>query len=97
MHAVVVNVKINDPDAAGRALREQLVPRVSQLPGFITGYWTIKDNTGLTMLIFDTEDAANQMSEQTPATVPPAMTFTDAEVREVAAHAPIPPVGPDRT
>ena len=64
MHAVVVNVRINDPDAAERALHEQLVPRVSQLPGFVTGYWTIKDNTGLTLLIFETEDAANCMSQQ---------------------------------
>ena len=87
MHAVVVNVTINDPEAAERALREQLVPRVSQLPGFVTGYWTLKDNTGLTMLIFDSEAAANAMSWQARATVPSAMTFRDVEVREVAAHA----------
>lgn len=65
---------INDPPAAERALHEQLVPRVSQLPGFVTGYWTIKANTGLTMLIFETEDAANRMGQQAQATVPPAMT-----------------------
>jgi hypothetical protein len=87
MHAVVVNVTINDPEAAERALREQLVPRVSQLPGFVTGYWTLKDNTGLTMLVFDSEAAANAMSGQAETTVPPAMTFKDVEVREVAAHA----------
>lgn len=87
MYAVVVNVTINDPDAAELALHEQLVPRVSQLPGFVTGYWTIKDNTGLTMLIFETEDAANRMSQQAQATVPPAMTFKEVEVREIAAHA----------
>jgi hypothetical protein len=87
MHAVLVNVTINDRPTAERALREQLVPRVSQLPGFVTGYWTIKDDTGLTMLIFETEDAANQMSQQAPATVPPAMTLRGVEVREVAAHA----------
>ena len=63
------------------------MPRVSQLPGFVTGYWTIKNNTGLTMLVFETEDAANRMSQQAQATVPPAMTFKEAEVREIAAHA----------
>jgi hypothetical protein len=52
VHAVVVNVTINDPEAAGRALHEQLVPGVSRAPGFVAGYWTIKDNTGLTMLLF---------------------------------------------
>jgi hypothetical protein len=87
MHAVVVNVTINDPHAAERALHDQLVPRVSQLPGFVTGYWTIKDNTGLTMLIFETEEAATRMSQQAQATVPPAMTFKGVEVREIAAHA----------
>jgi hypothetical protein len=87
MHAVVVNVTINDSEAAERALREQLVPRVSQLPGFVTGYWTVRENTGLTMLIFDSEDAANAMRGLAEATVPPAMTFKDAEVREVAAQA----------
>jgi hypothetical protein len=39
------------------------------------------------MLIFESEDTANAMSRQAEATVPPAMTFTDVEVREVAAHA----------
>jgi hypothetical protein len=87
MHAVVVNVTINDPHAAERALHDQLVPRVSQLPGFVTGYWTIKDNTGLTMLIFETEETATRMSQQAHATVPPAMTFKGVEVRDIAAHA----------
>ena len=64
MHAVVVNVTINDREAAERALREQLVPGVSRALGFVTGYWTLKDNTGLTIIIFESEDTANAMSEQ---------------------------------
>lgn len=87
MHAVVVNVTINDPEAAGRALHEQLVPGVSRAPGFVAGYWTIKDNTGLTMLLFESEAAANGMSAQARSVVPAAMTLVDVEVREVAAHA----------
>ena len=46
MHAVVVRVNINEPETAERALHEQVVPRVSQAPGFVTGYWTRKDNNG---------------------------------------------------
>ena len=69
------------------ALREQLVPRVSQLPGSVTGHWTLKDNTGPTMLVVDSEAAANTMNGQAAATVPPSMTFKNVEVREVAAHA----------
>ena len=40
MHAVVVKVKINDSEAAESHLREKTVPRVSQAPGFVAGYWT---------------------------------------------------------
>jgi len=87
MHAVVVNVTVNEPEAAELALREQLVHRVSQAPGFVTGYWTMKDNTGLTMLIFESEQAANAMSDQARSVVPAAMTLDGVEVREVAAHA----------
>jgi hypothetical protein len=87
MHAVVVKVTITDSEAAESVLREQIVPRVSQAPGFVTGHWTRKDNTGLSMLIFESEDAANSMSEQVRSMVPDAVTLEDVEVREVVAHA----------
>jgi hypothetical protein len=87
MHAVVVKVTINDLEAAESALREQVVPGVSQAPGFVTGHWTRKDNTGLSMLIFESEDAANGMSDRVRAMLPDAVTLEDIEVREVVAHA----------
>jgi hypothetical protein len=87
MHAVVVNVTINDREAAESELRDQLVPWASQTPGFVTGYWTIKDNTGLTMIMYESEDAANHMSEQVRSAVPGAVTLENVEVRAVAAHA----------
>ena len=87
MHAVVVKVRVNDPEAAESHLREQVVPGVSQAPGFVAGYWTRKDNAGLAMIIFDSEDAANGASEQVPSMIPDAVTLDDVEVREVAAHA----------
>ena len=87
MHAVVVKVKINDSEAAEKHLREQVVPGVSQSPGFMAGYWTRKDNTGLSMIIFDSEDSANQASERVPSMIPDAVTLDGVEVREVAAHA----------
>jgi hypothetical protein len=39
------------------------------------------------MIIFESEDAANAMSEMARSVVPDAMTLGDVEVREVAAHA----------
>lgn len=87
MHAVVVKVTIKDEEAAEEALREQVVPRVSQAPGFVTGYWTRKGSDGLSMIIFESEDAANKASEMVRAGIPDAVTLEDVEVREVAAHA----------
>ena len=87
MHAVVVKVKINDSEAADSHLRERVVPGVSQAPGFVAGYWTRKDNTGLSMVIFDSEDAATKASEQVPSMIPEAVTLENVDVREVAAHA----------
>ena len=63
MHAVVVNVTISDQEADETVLREQVVPRVSGAPGFVAGYWTRKDTRGLSMSIWQSEDAANAASE----------------------------------
>jgi hypothetical protein len=84
---VVVKVKINDADAAERNLRERTVPGVSQAPGFVAGYWTRKGDTGLSMVVFESEEAATRASEQVPSIIPEAVTLEDVEVREVAAHA----------
>jgi hypothetical protein len=87
VHAVVVKVRINDQEAAESHLRERVVPGASQAPGFVAGYWTRKDNSGLSMIVFESEDAANRMSEQVPSMIPEAVTLEDVEVREVAANA----------
>jgi len=87
MHAVVVKVKIEDFDASVSDLREQVVPQVSQAPGFVTGCWTRKDDSGLSMIIFESEDQANAASERVRGMAPDTVTVEDVEVREVAAHA----------
>jgi hypothetical protein len=87
MHAVVVKVKINDSEAADSHLRERVVPGVSQAPGFVAGYWTRKDDGGLSMIIFDSEEAATRASEQVPSMIPDAVTLEDVEVREVVTQA----------
>jgi hypothetical protein len=89
MHAVVVRVTVNDPEAATQALREDVVPTVSQAPGFVAGYWTRGEgsNQGLSMVVFESEDAANAAAERIPSGVPDAVTLDDVEVREVIASA----------
>jgi hypothetical protein len=87
MHAVVTRVTINDHEAAESHLREQVVPQVTQAPGFVAGYWTRKDNTGLGMVVFESEEAASGMSERVPSMLPDAVTLEGTEVREVVVHA----------
>ena len=87
MHAVVVKVTVKDPEASARELREQVVPSVSQAPGFVAGYWTRKDDTRLSMVMFESEEPANAMSERIASIVPDTVTLESVEVREVIAQA----------
>ncbi len=87
MHAVVVSVTIDDAEGSESALREQVVPRVSQVPGFVAGYWTRKDNSGLSMSVWESEDAANSAGEMVRSVAPEGVTVDSVEVREVVASA----------
>jgi hypothetical protein len=87
VHAVVATVTIHDREAAESHLREQVVPGVSQAPGFVTGHWTRKDDSGLAMVVFESEEAANGMAERVPSMLPEAVTLGNVEVREVVVHA----------
>jgi heme-degrading monooxygenase HmoA len=87
MHALLVKVTINDEQSALPALREQVVPAISQAPGFVAGYWTRKDNTGLSLVVFESEDAATRAGERVREVAPQNVTVEDVEVREVVASA----------
>ena len=87
MHAVVVRVTISDPETSEAQLREQTVPRVSAAPGFVAGYWTRKDNGGLSMTVWESEDAANSAGEMVRSVVPEGVNVDSVEVREVVANA----------
>lgn len=87
MYAVVVRVTVNDVERGHEELISKVVPAVSQAPGFVAGYWTRSGDSGLSMVVFDSEDAARQMAERVPQTVPEFVTFEGAEVREVVASA----------
>jgi hypothetical protein len=92
MHAVVVRVSIGDFELAKKDLREQVVPRASQAPGFVAGYWTRSEDgqNGLSMAVFESEDAAREVAERIRSGaffVPETVTLESVEVREVVAHA----------
>jgi hypothetical protein len=92
MHAVVVKVNIGDPETAQPQLREQVIPRVSQAPGFVAGYWTRSEDGhgGLSMIVFESEEGARRAAEmiQGPEAMrPESVTLESVEVREVVGNA----------
>jgi hypothetical protein len=86
-YAVVVRVKINNAEQGEARLRNEVVPRVSQSPGFKAGYWTRRDDEGLSMIIFDSEENARAAADRVPSTVPEDVTLQDVDVREVVVSA----------
>jgi hypothetical protein len=86
MHAVLVSVTISDSEASEKQLREDVIPQVQQAPGHVAGFWTRKDNAGVSMVVFESEDVAKAMAEKVPAMVPDAVTLESVEVREVVAQ-----------
>lgn len=91
MHALVVKVTVNDEEPALAALRDEVVPRVSQAPGFVNGYWTRSpdNNRGLSMILFESEDAAEAAKRHIESMRSPndAVNVDSVEVREVVANA----------
>jgi hypothetical protein len=91
MHAVVIRVNIEDPEPATQFLRETIVPRVSQAPGFVAGYWVRLEggNEGNSVIVFESEDAARTVADQIRSTAGdnPAVTIDKVMVGEVVEHA----------
>ena len=91
MHAVVVRVSVQDGPEATEFLRERIVPRVSQAPGFVAGYWVRLEggNEGNSVIVFESEDAARAAAEQIreSADMNPAAKIDKIMVGEVVANA----------
>lgn len=88
MHAVVFTVTIHDREQAEAFLKENIVPAVSQAPGFVAGYWTnVGESKGTSMMIFESEDAANQASNVDTPPPEDVVTIESVEIGEVVASA----------
>ena len=89
MHAVVVKLTIDDVDRDDRLLEEQVVPRASGAAGFVAGYWTRSGDSGLSMVVYESEEAAGAVAEQIQSMGLPddAVRVDGVEVREVVASA----------
>jgi hypothetical protein len=87
MHAVLVRVTVNDPEQATQKLRDEIVPRVRQAPGLVAGYWvTIDDNQGRSIVVFESEEAANAAADQVRGMSFEFVTLNSVDVHEVVAH-----------
>ena len=91
MHAVVTKVTVSEGESATKFLREEIVPRVSQAPGFVAGYWVRLEggNEGNSVVVFESEDAARAAAGQVreSAGANPGVTVNDVTVGEVVANA----------
>lgn len=87
----MVSVTIDDFEESGRDLRERLVPRLKQLPGFTAGYWVAFDGhkKGRSLMAFESEDDARQAASmiQEGSATDPGVTWESVEVGEVVAQA----------
>jgi hypothetical protein len=89
MHAVVVSVTVNDGEAATKHLRENVVPQVSQAPGFVAGYWVRLEggNYGRATMVFESEEAARGVVDRITPAPEDATVIDSVEVGEVVANA----------
>ena len=91
MNALLINVTINDREPALAVLREQIVPRASRAPGFVSGYWLLSedDGRGTSVLVFETAEAAQALARVIESEGPPtdAVSLDGLEHRAVVAHA----------
>lgn len=90
MHAIVVRSTLHDVEQAKQFLREQGIPRLQQAPGFVSGQWVrLGENTGTSMLTFESEEAAQAAAEMLRANPPggDAITIDSVEIGEVVERA----------
>src|ERR671914_687786 len=85
MHAMVGRSTIHDAER-GRAFLRESIPRIKQAPGFVSGNWVmLGEDSGTSMLIFESEGAARAAVEQLKANLPPSdvVTIDTIEIGEV--------------
>ena len=93
LYAVLIEVDVSgvDREQGLAALRGQIVPAVTALPGFQSGTWLPgnEQGKGLSLTLWDTEANANVMADRFGLGSNPAISamVSRCEVREVAATA----------
>ena len=87
MHAVVSNVRIEDPGVARTALADLRLKLVPRAPGFVSAYWLEPiDGIGMSVIVFDTKEHADEALSY-PIPPLPGVTPLTVQIREVYASA----------
>jgi hypothetical protein len=88
MYAVVGRSTIQDFEQARKFLRDEVIPRLSQTPGFVSGHWVrLDETTGASLLVFESEEAAQAAVERFRANPAPTLTPISLEIGEIQEHA----------
>ena len=91
MHATVTRVTVTEGETATKFLREEIIPRVAQAPGFVAGYWVRLEggDQGTSIVVFESEDAARAAAAQIRETTEsnPGVELNDVTVGEVVGNA----------
>jgi hypothetical protein len=89
MHVALVNVTLNDPDKAVEYLRSDIIPRVTQAPGFVAGYWYGDGQTkGAATIVWDSEENAEGFAKMLREQEGPGYaTIDNVETQQVVANA----------
>jgi hypothetical protein len=88
VYAMVTNVRIDgSPNETAQQINERVIPAVKEL-GAVAGYWARSgDGTrGGSMVIFETEEAAQAAADTIRDRAPDNVTFEWVEVREIIAQ-----------
>lgn len=90
MYAVLVEVD-TDPgheEDSARVLENDVLPMMRSITGIVDGYWLAAEaGRGVTLLVFETEDAANGVAQALPTTPRPDFArLGSIEVRPVIAR-----------
>ena len=87
MHAVVSNVSIKDREKAEGFLRDQILPALSEAPGFLGGYWVnVGGDTGNSISVWESEDAAKASIDGFTPPPQEIVVVESMEIGEVVAN-----------
>jgi hypothetical protein len=84
MYAVIVRSTLDDFEQATSSLREVVIPRLAQVPGFVSAQWVrLAEDSGMSMLTFETREGAHAFTETLRENPPVGVTINSFEVAEV--------------